>query len=89
MYQPGVNYLGSITDDITSIISAGAQAYKTVTQPNYSPFTLAPFQGPNIDPRTGAYVPAPSYFSVPQTNYTVPLVVGGGLLLLLALSRRR
>jgi hypothetical protein len=88
MYQPGVRQLSGITDDITSIISAGAQAYKTVTAPNYSPFTVAPYQGPSIDPRTGAFVPYPGYVA-PSSNLTVPLLIGGGLLLVLMMGRRR
>jgi hypothetical protein len=86
MYQPGVNYLGGFTDSLTSIINSVAGAYKTVQAPSYS---LPPYQGPNIDPRTGAYLPTPNYFPQTATNYTVPLVIGGGLLLLLAMGRRR
>lgn len=92
MYQPGVRLprqLGGFVDDLTSIISAGASAYRTATAPSFNP-QLAPYQGPNIDPRTGIYTPAPGYFQVapPATNYTVPLLIGGGVLLFL-LTRRR
>ena len=87
MYDPG-RRLNGFTDSLTSIISAAAGAYKTATQPNYSPYSLPPYQGPSIDPRTGVYVPQPSYFPQPASDYTVPLVIGGGLLLLY-LSRRR
>jgi hypothetical protein len=89
MYQPGVRHLSGFVDDLTSIISAGASAYRTATAPSFNP-QLAPYQGPNIDPRTGAYVPAPGYFNVPQpaTNYTVPLLIGGGLLIFLAMRKK-
>jgi hypothetical protein len=76
-------------DDISTLIATGAQAYKTVTQPAVSSFSLAPYQGPNIDPRTGAYVPSPSYFSTTSGNYTVPLLLGGGLLLLMMMGRKK
>lgn len=90
MYQSGVRHsrqLGGFVDSLTSIISAGADAYRTATAPSFS---LPPYQGPSIDPRTGAYMPAPGYFSVPApaTNYTVPLLIGGGLLLYM-LTRRK
>lgn len=86
MYQPGVRNLNGFTDSLTQIIDAAAGAYKDVTRPAYS---LPPYQGPNIDPRTGIYVPSASYYPAPATNYTVPLLIGGGLLLLIATSRRR
>lgn len=100
MYEPG-RRLNGFTDSLTQIISAGAQAYKTVTQPNYSPFTVAPYQGPNINPVTGQTIYYDKYGN-PQTtasypfpgnifnapDMTVPLLIGGGLLLLY-LSRRK
>lgn len=90
MYQPG-SQLRGLVDDIGQLITTGAQAYKSITAPAIAPFMLPPYQGPNIDPRTGAYQAPPSYYSLPQptTNYTVPLIIGGGLLLLLFAGRRR
>ena len=89
MYQPG-SQLRGLVDDIGQLITSGAQAYKSITAPTIAPFMLPPYQGPNIDPRTGAYQAPPSYFSVAQpTNYTVPIAIGAGLLLLLLAGRRR
>lgn len=88
MYQQPVRHLSGFMDDISTLIATGAQAYKTVTQPAVSSFSLAPYQGPNIDPRTGAYVAPPNYFST-SSNYTVPLLLGGGLLLLMMMGRKK
>lgn len=90
MYDPA-GRLNGFTDSLTQIINAGAQAYKTATAPNYGPYSLPPFQGPSIDPRSGAYVPPPypfpgNIFTPP--DFTVPLLIGGGLLVLYLAGRK-
>lgn len=101
MYDPA-GRLNGFTDSLTQIISAGAQAYKTATAPNYGPFTLPTYQGPNINPVTGQTIYYDK-FGNPQTtasnpfpgnifnapDMTIPLVIGGGLLLLYMTRRKR
>jgi len=100
MYQPG-SQLRGLVDDIGQLITSGAQAYKSITAPAMTPFNVNAglYQGPNINPYTGQTIRF-DQFGNPQSNpfpgnifnapdMTVPLIIGGGVLLLMFAGMRR
>jgi len=80
--------LGAFTDVLSDIVTAGRDIFvssRTPVYPSMTIPTLPDYQTPPfIDPQTGQYLP-----TQPATDYTMPIMIGAGALVLLMLSRRR
>jgi hypothetical protein len=87
---PG-KHLGDWTTILSDVLNTGEKIVRDVTAPNYGQYQTNPMLPPTalprqINPLTGQYVnPTGTYGS----DYTVPLMIGGGVLLLVLLAKRR
>jgi hypothetical protein len=79
------NRLAGVSDVIGDILKTGAAIYQQSQVPmTTDPRYRLPGTPPFVNPATGQFLPAPTL-----SDYTLPLVIGGGVLLLLVMNSRR
>jgi hypothetical protein len=82
MYRSGSNGLGDFSTILEDVLNTGEQIFRDSRTPvTTNPTFRLPTTPPFINPTTGQFLPA--------SNYTMPLLIGAGVLALVLLTRRK